>query len=90
MVNCIKCLNNPALVSGQYLWYFLLRLWKKLDAVIQTRDALIEAIIMAIASNNIFIVPLISQPLFRVEYGFKGMEKAFNCDGKIRRVQRKA
>jgi hypothetical protein len=54
LINCIKCLNNPALGSGQGIMVFIEAYGTKLDAVIQTRDTLIEQIIAAISiANNI-------------------------------------
>ena len=58
LINCIKCLNNPALASGKGIMKALEEYGKKLDIVIATRDAIIKALleVMAIAcriTNNI-------------------------------------
>jgi len=83
MANCIKCLNNPALVSGQGIMVLIEDYGKKLDAVIQTRDALIEAIIMAISIIN-NINKNVGHPShhFGLNMVLKEWKKAFNCDGK--------
>ena len=58
LINCIKCLNNPALAPGQGIMKALEEYGKKLEIVIATRDAIIKALmeVMAIAcriKNNI-------------------------------------
>lgn len=42
LMNCIKCLNNPALAAGQGFMKCLEDYGKKLEAVIATRDELIK------------------------------------------------
>ena len=46
--NCIRCLNDPALVPGQGILKCLEDYGKKLDAMITTRDELIKMVITAI------------------------------------------
>lgn len=58
LINCIKCLNNPALASGQGIMKALEEYSKKLDIVIATRDAMLNALMEALAiacriNNNI-------------------------------------
>lgn len=49
LINCIRCLNEPALQSGQGIVKCLEEYGKKLDAVIATRDELIKLLMAAIS-----------------------------------------
>ncbi len=48
LLNCIKCLNNPALAPGQGIMKCLEDYGKKLDILIATRDELIKMLMAAI------------------------------------------
>lgn len=48
LINCIKCLNNPAFSSGQGIMKCLEEYGKKLDIVIATRDELIKMLMSVI------------------------------------------
>jgi hypothetical protein len=48
LMNCIKCLNNPALAPGQGIMKCFEEYGKKLDAVIATRDELIKMLMVVI------------------------------------------
>lgn len=80
IINCIKCLNNPALVPNQGIMILIEDYGKKLDIVIQTRDTLIEAVIKAIAAIN-----KINKNIGH-HYGLHRIlqewKKAFNCEEK--------
>lgn len=82
LVNCIKCLNNPALFAGQGIMVFIDEYGKKLDAVILTRDKLVELVISAIGTAN-----KINKSIGHKghQYGLysvlKEWKDAFNCDG---------
>ncbi len=86
LVNCIKCVNNltnSTLISGQGIMLMIEDYGKKLDAVIQTRDALIEAIITAISIiNNINKHIGHSSHHFGLNAILREWKKVFNCDGK--------
>lgn len=48
LMNCIKCLNNPALAPGQGFMKCLEDYGKKLDVVIATRNELIKLLMIAV------------------------------------------
>lgn len=48
LLNCIKCLNNPVLAPGQGILKCLEEYGKKLEALIATRDQLIQALMAVI------------------------------------------
>jgi hypothetical protein len=48
LLNCIRCLNDPNLASGQGIMKCIEEYGKKLEAVIATRDLLIELLMKAI------------------------------------------
>ena len=82
LVNCIKCQNNPALAAGLGIMVLIEDFGKKLDAVIQTRDILIQLIISAIS-----IINRINKGIghhghnFGLHFVLHEWKKAFNCDG---------
>src|SRR5690606_5534991 len=49
LINCIRCLNEPALAPGQGIVKCLEEYGKKLDVVIATRDELIKILMVAIS-----------------------------------------
>lgn len=78
LMNCIKCLNNPALAPGQGIVKCLEDYGKKLDAVIATRDALIQALMAAIQiacriNKNI-------EPEYGLTTVITEWKDAFKCD----------
>lgn len=83
LLNCIKCHNNQGLVPGQGVIALIEDYGKKLTLVIQTRDALIDAVITAIS-----IVNNINKNVGHHHHDFglitvlKEWKKAFNCEGK--------
>jgi hypothetical protein len=83
LVACIKCTNNPILVSGQGVMGLIEDYGKKLDAVIATRDGLIDAITKAI-SLAASIHKSIGHHGHKFGLGFVLQEwkTAFSCDGK--------
>lgn len=48
LLNCIKCLNNPAFASGQGIMKCLEEYGKKLEILVATRDELIKMLMAAI------------------------------------------
>ena len=78
LINCIKCLNNPALAPGVGIVKCLEEYGKKLEAVIATRDELIK-MIMAIIKIACRINKNI-EPDFGLEIIITEWRDAFNCD----------
>jgi hypothetical protein len=78
LMNCIKCLNNPALAPGQGIMKCLEEYGKKLEAVIATRDELIKMLMMVIK-----IACRINKNI-ALEFGLTTVisewKTAFNCD----------
>ena len=78
LLNCIKCLNNPALAPGVGIMKCLEEYGKKLDAVIVTRDELIK-MLMAMIKIACRIHKNIA-----MEFGLITVitewKAAFNCD----------
>jgi hypothetical protein len=78
LINCIKCLNNPSLATGQGIRLLIDDYGAKLDIVIATRDALITLVISAID-----IVNRINKNIshhFGLQTIIKEWIKEFHCD----------
>ncbi|MDH7460648.1 hypothetical protein QEG73_05140 [Chitinophagaceae bacterium 26-R-25] len=83
VIKCIKCSNNPALVSGQGVMALIEDYGKKLDAIINTRDELIKMVITAIATINNLNKHIGHHGYnFGLGYILRGWKNAFNCEGK--------
>lgn len=81
--NCIKCLNNPGLVSGQGVMALIEDYGKKITIVLQTRDALIEAVITSISMvNNINKNLGHHGHQFGLTTVLHEWKRTFNCEGK--------
>ena len=52
LLNCIRCIDNPALAPGQGIMKCLDEYYKKLDAIIKTRDSMVLLILSAIKIAN--------------------------------------
>jgi hypothetical protein len=78
LINCIKCLNNPALAPGQGIRIIIDDYGKKLDAVIGTRDGLFDAFIAVIDLAN-RINKNIGHP-FGLHAVLQEWKKAFHCE----------
>lgn len=78
LLNCIKCLNNPVLASGQGILKCLDEYGKKLDAVIATRDELIK-MLMAVIKIACRINKNIEEE-FGLITVLTEWKEAFNCD----------
>lgn len=82
LINCIKCINNPALASGTGIMALIEDYGKKLDIVILTRDKLFDLIVSAISSAN-----NINKNIGHRGHNYglytilKEWKKVFNCDG---------
>lgn len=78
LLNCIKCLNNPALAPGVGIMKCLEEYGKKLEAVIATRDELVKMLMAAIK-----IACRINKNI-AAEFGLITVitewKTAFNCD----------
>jgi hypothetical protein len=79
-LNCIKCLNNPSLASGQGIRILIDDYGKKLDAVLATRGAILDLLFTAISiafrlNENI-------EHRFGIKTIIKEWEKAFHCGEK--------
>jgi hypothetical protein len=78
LMNCIKCLNNPALAPGQGIMKCLEEYGKKLDVVIATRNDLIKMLMEAIRiacriNKNI-------EPEFGLSTVITEWKDAFHCE----------
>jgi hypothetical protein len=83
LINCIRCINNPGLVSGQGVMGLIEDYGKKLTIVIQTRDALIDAVVTAISIVNNINKNLGHQGhQFGLTTVLHEWKQAFNCEGK--------
>jgi hypothetical protein len=83
LLNCIKCLNSPALAPGQGVMLLIEDYGKKLDAVIQTKDPIIEAVIVAISISNKINKSIGHQGnRFGLNLVLQEWKKVFNCDKK--------
>jgi hypothetical protein len=78
LMNCIKCLNNPALAPGQGIMKCLEEYGKKLEAVIATRDELIK-MLMAVIQIACRIHKNIA-PEYGLTTVISEWKAAFNCD----------
>lgn len=78
VMNCIKCIDNPALAPGQGIMKCLDDYYKKLDVIIKTRDMMLVGILSAIKIAN-----QINQHIGS-DFGLKSMITSwnftFNCD----------
>jgi|SRR5688572_6253401 len=78
LMNCISCLNNPALAAGTGIRKGLEEYGKKLEALIATRDELIKMIMSALKmANRIHQNIAVDFGLITVIGGWKDI---FNCD----------
>lgn len=83
LVNCINCLKNQGLVSGQGVMALVEDYGKKITIVLQTRDALIEAVITSISMvNNINKNIGHNGHQFGLTTVLHEWKKAFNCERK--------
>jgi len=83
LVTCIKSGNNPVLVPGQGVMLLIEDYGKKLDAVIATRDGLIEAIIKSISLiNSIHKSVGHKDHKYGLNFILQEWKTAFSCDGK--------
>src|SRR5262249_20355109 len=80
LINCIKCLNNPALAPNQGIRILIDDYGKKLDIVIATRDVLLTSFIGAIDIAN-RINKNISHH-FGLQTVVKEWKKTFHCEEK--------
>jgi len=78
LMNCIKCLNNPALAPGQGIMKCLEEYGKKLDVVTATRDELIK-MLMAVIKIACRINKNI-EPDFGLATVITEWKDAFNCE----------
>lgn len=78
LINCIRCIDNPALAPGLGIMKCLDEYYKKLDAIIKTRDSMILLILSAIKIAN-----QLSQQLGQ-DYGLsvilESWKFTFNCE----------
>jgi len=77
LINCIKCLNNPAFGAGQGIMKCLEEYGKKTDAVIATRDELVKQLMTVISiacriNHNI-------APAFGLTTVLTDWKTVFNC-----------
>jgi hypothetical protein len=78
LISCIQCINNPALAPGQPVRKLIDDYGAKLDAVIGTRDALLDAFVVILGQANRLDKNLDHQ--FGLRTVLKEWKKAFHCD----------
>jgi hypothetical protein len=78
LINCLQCINNPALATGQGIRPLIDDYGKKLDAVIGTRDALFDAFIAVIGQANRIDKSLGHH--FGLHTVLNEWQKAFHCE----------
>ena len=78
LINCIACISNPALTAGKGIRVFIDDYGKKLDAVIATRDSLLDAFVAAIHLANRLDKNLGHH--FGLHTVLQEWKKAFHCE----------